>query len=1094
MQTFFRTALFVALLFSFIITVSAKSPPTPGASEEDIKNRNAVAFPVWRLQKDWMYQDHGLDVSACFRNESANAVETAMVRKVLAELQTRGLPTEEHESGLKELADVPGNDPRWKEFYFALCHIRRQARLTVFNGHPRQYVYAKHHVFGDSQPMFCATTHQSDAEYRDRGPDYQMGAELCLMTISSDGSVATEVLLNCPNGVVRDPSVSFDGKRIAFSMRKNDVDDDFHLYIMEVADRSVRQITWGEGTVDIEPCYLPNGDIVFSSTRCDQTAPCWWTNVTNLYTCDSEGRYIRRLGFDTDHTIYPQILPDGRIIYTRWEYNDRPSGLVQSAFVMNSDGTNQAEFYGNNSWLPTSHIHMRGIPGTQKVISVITGHHCSQHGRLVMMDRTKGIQYAQGLESICPVEEVVIPDIQQKFYTHPENPIFDLFGYNTPGQSQYPWALDERNFLVSHTPEQVIPSKGQHNRGPYRIKFGIYWMGIAGERELLIYDPTISSGQHVPLATRDIPPQKPTQVDLDKDHGTFYVQDVYYGPGLKGIERGTVKKLRVVGIAARAVAEGTTIWHHPRGANSMTPPSINNGSWDVKHVLGTVDVEEDGSVQFDVPSRLPVYFQLLDEKGHAVQTMRSWTVLQPGETLSCIGCHEDKSTSFTSGNLMTQASRKAPQKIVPFFKKGEEPIQEQLEFFTEDQRRAWDYLTVNAPQGEDVPRGFSYRREVQPIWDRHCISCHTGTKNPAKPSAPLSLLGDSKPYDTAEAFKDVKWTNIAYPYKEQVVGRDFSESYLNLTTYGHKNDWIDFLPIYSPVEMIPPYYFGSAKSNLMNYLEPSHYDVQLTQEEKNNVACWIDLCIPYCGSYMEANTWDSCIGWKRGGRYLDKLRAVYFYHEAKRLAHAMVEVDHLEKYKEHLRTGKLHRPEDFAQMHFGGPKIQRDFIEHFQVQNRSVPIHGKTADNSVRNLALNPYATTHQIRSYPHATSNSHHKYRAENSPKNLIDGDHSQDGSAWCPDPRTDLWVQVDFGREVTVEKTVLYLKMFPGAEKTWTNATLSFSDGSKIPIMLRHTAEAQEFDIPARKTRFVKLEELKETFPLGRNGIVEWEIFGKD
>ena len=70
----------------------------------------------------------------------------------------------------------------------------------------------------------------------------------------------------------------------------------------------------------------------------------------------------------------------------------------------------------------------------------------------------------------------------------------------------------------------------------------------------------------------------------------------------------------------------------------------------------------------------------------------------------------------------------------------------------------------------------------------------------------------------------------------------------------------------------------------------------------------------------------------------------------------------------------------------------------------------------------------------------------------------------------------------------------MFPGAEKTWTNATLSFSDGSKIPITLRHTAEAQEFDIPTRKTRFVKLEDLKETFPFGRNGIVEWEIFGKD
>ena len=199
--------LLIVFLFSFANIVSAKSPPTPEASETDIKNRNTVAYPVWRLQKDWMYQDHGLDVSPCFRSESSNTVETAMVRKVLAELHAKGIPTEEHESGLKKLEDVPGNDPRWKEFYFGLCQIRRQVRLTVFNEYPRQYVYAKHHVFGDSQPMFMATTHQSDAEYRDRGPDYQVGAELCLMTISGDGNVTTEVLYNCPNGVLRDPSV-----------------------------------------------------------------------------------------------------------------------------------------------------------------------------------------------------------------------------------------------------------------------------------------------------------------------------------------------------------------------------------------------------------------------------------------------------------------------------------------------------------------------------------------------------------------------------------------------------------------------------------------------------------------------------------------------------------------------------------------------------------------------------------------------------------------------------------------------------------------------------------------------------------------------
>ncbi|MDR2439355.1 MAG: hypothetical protein LBE12_08310, partial [Planctomycetaceae bacterium] len=139
-------------------------------------------------------------------------------------------------------------------------------------------------------------------------------------------------------------------------------------------------------------------------------------------------------------------------------------------------------------------------------------------------------------------------------------------------------------------------------------------------------------------------------------------------------------------------------------------------------------------------------------------------------------------------------------------------------------------------------------------------------------------------------------------------------------------------------------------------------------------------------------------------------------------------------------------------------------------------------------------ATTHQVRSYPHATSNSHHKYRAEFSPKNLIDGNKSSDSSFWQPDPRTDLWVKVEFGREVSVEKTVIHLKKIPDSQKTWTSASLVFSDGSKFPITLKHTEEPQEFVFPAKKTNFVQLTDLKESFPLGINGITEWEIFGQD
>ena len=284
MKTIIQRLFFVALSFLFAGIVSAKSPVDAEASPEDIANRNAVAYPQWRLHKDWMYHDYGIPEEVrwytgwrdynggikptppgtydmhtkCFVSGESNEVETRLVRKVIEELNRRGVATDEQEKTLTNLLETKkmGNDPAWKEFYLKLCEQRRKARLsTVLEGHPRQYVYTKHHVFGDYQAMFMMTTHMTDADFRERGPDYQMGSELCLLTIHDDGTVTTEVLYDCPTGVLRDPAVSFDCTRIAFSMRRNDVDDDFHLYVMELPERTVRQITFGPGIADMEPCY-----------------------------------------------------------------------------------------------------------------------------------------------------------------------------------------------------------------------------------------------------------------------------------------------------------------------------------------------------------------------------------------------------------------------------------------------------------------------------------------------------------------------------------------------------------------------------------------------------------------------------------------------------------------------------------------------------------------------------------------------------------------------------------------------------------------------------------------------------------------------
>ena len=325
---------------------------------------NAIRpYPEARLHKDWIYQDHGLDYRVCFTDTESAAREQQMVERVLAELEPEDADVRHMREKLTRLVGggVPGADPRWRTLYLRACQLRRQARLAVLRSHAERIVFTKHY-FLSGVVHYAWTDHITDEQYSERNVDYRMGASLHMLTIGADGKVTMQTLLEMPTGIIRDPNVSYDGSRIVFSMRRNDTDDDYHLYVMDAATRAVKQITFGQGVSDIEPCFLPNGDIVFVSSRCIQLTDCWRQSVSNLYTCDGEGRFLRRLGYDQVHTNYPQTLDDGRVIYTRWEYNDRGQIFPQPLFVMNGDGTAQAEFYGGNSWFPTSILHARGSP------------------------------------------------------------------------------------------------------------------------------------------------------------------------------------------------------------------------------------------------------------------------------------------------------------------------------------------------------------------------------------------------------------------------------------------------------------------------------------------------------------------------------------------------------------------------------------------------------------------------------------------------------------------------------------------------------------------------------------------------------------
>lgn len=705
----------------------------------------------------------------------------------------------------------------WPERYLASARQRRLQRFETLVKLAPKIIFTKHRTIRPS--FFAYTEGQSDAQAERH---FLPGSELCLLELK-DGEIEVHSLLKDPTGAIRDPAVSWDGGRVLFAWKKSLNDDDYHLYELDVASSRIRQITSGVGVADYEPAYLPNGDIVFASTRCVQTVDCWWTEASNLYTCDPDGRFLRRLTFDQVHSIFPQVMDDGRVIYTRWDYNDRGQVFPQPLFQMNSDGTGQREFYGNTSWFPTTIAHARGIPGTEKVLAIFCGHHTSQAGKLGVLDPSKGRVENTGAQLVAPIRPT---------------PAERIDGYGQSGELfQYPYPLTEREFLVAYAPlgwNDVNRHKGD-------AAFGIYWMDMDGRRELLASDPDIPCQQPVPLVARRKPAVQPHRVDYQKTDGYFYLQDVYAGPGLAGVERGTVKSLRVVALEFRAAGIGKNNSHGPAGgAMSSTPISIGNGAWDVKVVLGEASIREDGSAFFAVPARTPLYFQAMDEKGRALQSMRSWSTLQPGEVQSCTGCHENRNTAPLPYSMppRTLALQAGPEKLRPFY---------------------------------GPSRGFSFPKEIQPILDRHCIRCHCDRSvAPSTPAAPgsersFSLLGET----TADSEAKRCWSDA---YLALVGARREDLAWQKRALTGNdKGRLVNWIGAQSVPEPLPPRFAGSIRSALPEMLEKGHYGVKLSREEQDKIHCWIDLMVPYCGDYTEANAWSEAEK-EKYQRYLDKRR------------------------------------------------------------------------------------------------------------------------------------------------------------------------------------------------------------------------------
>ena len=406
--------------------------------------------------------------------------------------------------------------------------------------------------------------------------------------------------------------------------------------------------------------YLPDGRIIANSNIGYQGVPCVNGSdpVGNMVLYTPQSKNLRRLTFDQDANWNPVIMTNGRVMYTRWEYTDLTHYYTRIVMNMNPDGTEQKALYGSGSMFPNSTFDVQPLPGyASAFVGIISGHHgVARSGRLILFDPAKARKGAAGmLQEIPHRNRPIVEEVKDRLV----DGVWPQFIKPSP--------LNDTYFLVA--------AKLDKND-----LWGIYLVDKFDNVTCL--HKMEGEGYISPIAVRKTvtPPAIPDRVKLDDKQATVFIQDIYEGEGLKGIPRGTVKSLRLHAYEyAYVQTQSDHNWH-----------GIQSG-WDIKRMLGTVPVEEDGSVIFKIPANTPVSIQPLDKDGVAVQWMRSWLTGQPGEIVSCVGCHEDQNQIVIPKRVI--ASQKAPHALTP-------------------------------PEGGT--RSFTFDLEVQPILDRACIACHNG--------------------------------------------------------------------------------------------------------------------------------------------------------------------------------------------------------------------------------------------------------------------------------------------------------------------------------------------------------------------------------
>jgi hypothetical protein len=653
------------------------------------------------------------------------------------------------------------------------------------------------------------------------------GGNICVLDLKS--GVVTDLCPELKNGVFERFDLDFNATKIVFAWKKS-FHEGYRLYEAGIDGSGLRQVLpapaneerlmklyknwYHHGTDDLSPCQLPGGDICFVSSRCQYGITCDAPDTlttTVLYRCSPDGTRLKKLSGSAVSESSPVCLSDGRILYTRWEYVDKGSVSVKSLWSMRPDGTGTSEVFGNNIALPPTFIYGREIPDSSGWF-VFTGAPHSPYtamGPIFRVNTNGDIRTKTQMESMTPQVRITDETGWEFFDTQINSWSIDREGHGALFKEAFP--LDKDLFIVSHKPKgtAVIDPKG----------YGLYLLDSKGNVLPIYRDTKISCWNPVPVLPRPVPPMLPSQLDPDlsqRQLARMFVADVYHG--LDNIPRGTVKYLRILEQVPRPWSARRWDFDDEYGQQHA---AITKGTHLVLKVLhGVIPVENDGSANYYVPAEANIFVQALDENYAAVQTERTYIYSMPGETRSCIGCHERRN------EIKKFDAKNQPKALL----------------------REPDFPQ---PQpGDDSPRRvIDYVQDIQPLWDKYCIECHGETN----PKGNLRLDGNltrlfniSYEQLVPDRYEPQQWVD------HDLVGATIGEhhpktgnvEYLQPKSLGSYSSVLAAMLSDGKIILSEP-----AKQKRVEHWKKDHADIHITFEEQIRFQTWIDTNCQYYGSY-----------------------------------------------------------------------------------------------------------------------------------------------------------------------------------------------------------------------------------------------------